>query len=384
MDSSGPIYFDHHSHSLVDPRVAAVVSAALLDLDANPHSTHGPGERARAAIEDARRELAALVGVEPASVIFTSGATEANNLALRGMTKHLADMGRRGVLVSAGEHPSVLHAFDGCDTVSVDLVPLDAEGRIDLGQLDAMLDAGTGLVSVAPANHEIGTIQPIAEIARRVRAAGALMHCDLAQTAGRLPIAAELFDLASVSAHKMHGPIGIGALIVSRRLRRALTPMLHGGGQEGRLRPGTLSPALAAGFGEACRLARAEMAADGERIRALRDALLHSLLPVGGLYVHGSMDRLPGNLNISFDGVDGEALVMRLRDTVALSTGSACTSTSLEPSHVLLAIGLDRPRAEGAIRIGLGRQTTRDDIARASAAISTAVGALRATLRKVA
>ena len=317
-------------------------------------------------------------------MVFVSGATEANNLAIRGISAHLAAKGRPRILVGAGEHPSVLAAADGVTGKRVDRVPLLPDGSLNAMALDRMLDGTTGLVSVAAANHETGSVQAITSIAGRVASAGALLHSDLAQAAGKIPVDIGVVDLASVSAHKLGGPMGIGALVVRRRLRRHLAPLMLGGGQEGGLRAGTLPPALCVAFGVACRIAREEMAAEGRRVAALRDGLQGRLATAGGMSVNGGGERLPGNLNVSFEGVDGEALVMRVRDTVALSTGSACTSTSLEPSHVLEAIGVTGRRAEAAIRIGLGRSTTAEETAAAADAILDAVTALRNTLRRVA
>ena len=379
-----PIYLDCHAHTPLDHRVAAVLTQAFVDLDANPHSHHVHGQAAKVGVDGARAQVAALVGVEPAEVVFTSGATEANNMALRGVAARLARDGRARVIVGAGEHPSVMAALGGLDDVDVVEASLTSDGIIDLDKLDALLARGAGLVSLAPANHEVGTIQPLRDVAERVRAAGALLHCDLAQTAGRIRIDASLFDLASVSAHKMHGPVGVGALIVRRRLRRHLVPIMRGGGQEGGSRPGSLPAPLAVAFGAACRLADEELEADASRLERMRDRMVLELSALGGMSVNGSGHRLPGNANLSFDGVDGEALAMAVGPRVSMSTGSACTSSSLAPSHVLVAMGLARRRAEGAIRIGLGRGNTPQEVEEATAVIARAVETLRASVRRVA
>ena len=381
---SRPVYLDHHAHSQLDPRVAELLADAFLRFDANPHSTHLAGEESRRAVEDARVHVADLIGVQPAEIIFTSGATEANNMALRGMAAHLAAAGPSRILVSAGEHPSVLEAAANAQDMMVGQIPLTPDGVVDLSQLRRMSEEGTGLVSVAAANHEIGTVQPLSEIAAVAGAGGALLHSDLAQAAGKIPVDVSILDLASLSSHKLGGPGGIGALMVKRRLRRHLRPITVGGGQEAGARPGTVPAPLCVAFGEACRIASAEMDADAVRMARLRDRLLARLRLAGGLDVNGGSARLPGNLNVSFDGVDGEALALRIRDVVSVSTGSACTSASLEPSHVLKAIGLSDRRAEGAIRVGLGRATTESDIDVAADAIVSAVAMLRATLRRVA
>ena len=227
-------------------------------------------------------------------------------------------------------------------------------------------------------------MQPIGEVSKLARAAGALVHSDLAQAAGKIPVDMAVLDLASISSHKLGGPVGVGALAVRRTLRRHLRPVQHGGGQEAGLRPGSVPAPLCVAFGEACTSTLREMRDDGARIAALRDELLERLTQVGGLAVNGGGERLPGNLNVSFEGVDGEALVLRLRPQLSISTGSACSSTSFEPSHVLAAIGVTGMRAEGAVRISLGRSTTVAEVAVAGEAIAAAVAALRATLRKVA
>ena len=383
LADNGPIYLDHQAHAPIDRRVADVLARAFLDLDANPHSTHVAGETARRAVESARSQVASLIGAEPAEIVFTSGATEANNLAFGGLRERLTALERARVLVSAGEHPSVLAAaaafFD-----DVDCIPLTAQGTVDLAALERQLRSGAGLVSVAAANHEIGTVQPIGEVSKLARAAGALVHSDLAQAAGKIPVDMAVLDLASISSHKLGGPVGVGALAVRRTLRRHLRPVQHGGGQEAGLRPGSVPAPLCVAFGEACTSTLREMRDDGARIAALRDELLERLTQVGGLAVNGGSERLPGNLNVSFEGVDGEALVLRLRPQLSISTGSACSSTSLEPSHVLAAIGVTGMRAEGAVRISLGRSTTVAEVAVAGEAIAAAVAALRATLRKVA
>ena len=383
LTDGSPIYLDYQAHAPLDWRVGAVLARAFVDLDANPHSSHVAGEKARRAVDDARGQVASLIGAEAIEIVFTSGATEANNLAFGGLRERLASTGSVRVLVSAGEHPSVLAAA-AAFYENVETVPLDSTGVVDLAALAQLLRGGAGLVSIAAANHEIGTVQPLAEISRMVRAAGALLHSDLAQAAGRIPVEMAALDLASISSHKLGGPVGIGAIAVQRTLRRHVRPLVHGGGQEGGLRPGSVPAPLCVAFGEACAIAEVEMAHDTVRVGALRDGLLERLSAVGGMIVNGGPDRLPGNLNISFEGVDGEALVLRLRREVAISTGSACTSRSLEPSHVLTAIGVVGRRAEGAVRIGLGRSTTGVEVVAAGDAIIQAVTALRSTLRRVA
>lgn len=378
------VYLDYHAHAPIDPAVASALTTAYSKFDANPHSTHLAGERAHRAVAIARGEVAALLGAEPSEIIFASGATEANNLAIIGMMRALMDAGRPRLLVGAGEHASVLAAADAAPGAVVERLPLTPSGMIDLDRMAVMLDERVGMVSVAAANHEIGTLQPITKIAALAHGVGALLHSDLAQAAGHVPVDLGVLDLASLSAHKLSGPVGIGALYVRRKLRKRLTPMIVGGGQEGGLRAGSIPVPLCVAFGAACRIAARDMAVEAVRVRDLRDRLLECLAKVGGMVVNGGGDRLPGNINVSFEGVDGEALAMRVRGEVAISTGSACSSRSLEPSHVLAAIGVSPRQAEGAVRIGIGRATTDSDIEVAADALIAAVGALRATVRQVA
>lgn len=358
-----PINFDHHAHTPLDPQVHAVLCRAFREADANVHANSPTAEQARAAVEHAREEVAALLGVASNEVVFTSGATESNNLAIQGLAAELSARGRRRIVVGAGEHPSVIAAGErlaGFEVVRASLTP---SGVVDLEALATLVTPTTGLVSVAAANHETGVIQPLAEIGKIAHAVGALFHSDLAQAAGRLAVELTAVDLASVSAHKLHGPLGIGGLVVRRAVRRRMQPLLAGGGQEGGLRAGTLPAPLCIGFGAACEIARTRRSADAARLARLRDRLLARLESSTALSVNGRLDgRLPNNLNVSFDGVDGEALVMYVRDRLTIATGSACTSKALEPSHVLLAMGLSRSAAESAIRIGLGRDVDEVEI----------------------
>ncbi|RVQ56007.1 cysteine desulfurase family protein [Sinorhizobium meliloti] len=378
-------YLDYHAHTPLDPDVRQTLFSAFSDLDANPHSQSLQGERARMAVEGARSSIANLIGYAPQDIIFTSGATEANNLAIKGVLGHLKKTGRTRIIVSGGEHASILstvRALDG--EFDVKIAPLLRSGVVDQAALAALLTGETGLVSIAAANHELGTVQPLAEIARLVKSAGAIVHSDLAQAAGKIPLQLADVDMVSVTAHKMHGPIGVGALCARRPIRRLLSPLLNGGGQEGGLRSGTIAAPLAVAFGRACSLAAHRMVSDGQRVSKLRDQLLGLLTASTDVEINGSMEaRLPGNLNLRFPGIDGEALVMRVRDEIVISTGSACSSKSLEPSHVLLAIGLSQSQAESAIRIGIGRFTTEAEVIDAANALLRAVSELRAMTGKL-
>ena len=337
------------------------------------------------ALERARAQVASLVCGESGEIVFLSGATEANNLVFSGMAGFLRSQGRSRIIVSAGEHPSVLSLPYTGGSVQVDVVGLDRDGRVRLDHLASLLGPNVGIVSVAAANHEIGAIQPLGEIAELVRVSGALFHSDLSQAAGKYPVSASNFDLASISSHKLGGPAGVGALFVKRRLRRRLEAMVRGGGQEGGARAGTVPVPLCVSFGAACEVAERGMQERHAWVSELRNALLGALSAVGGITVNGGLEhRLPGNLNVSFDGVDGEALVLALRERVACSTGSACTSASLEPSHVLLAIGANDRRARGAVRFSLGVTTTREEVDDAAQAIVSSVASLRSMMRRVA
>ncbi|MES0050605.1 cysteine desulfurase family protein [Mesorhizobium sp. M0053] len=383
--SEAPIYLDYHSHAPIMPRVLERLIAAYGASDANPHSTHLHGASAHEAVEEARSQVAELLGSRGSEIVFTSGATESNNLALGGLAEHLWAKGKRRIVVSAIEHSSVIEKAKALVRLGwhLDIVPVVRGGQVDLAALADVADEMTGLVSIAWANHEIGVLQPMDEIARIVHAAGGLLHSDLAQIAGKLPISTSILDIASISAHKLGGPTGVGALHIARRLRSKLTPMLLGGGQEGGARSGTVAPPLCVAFGEACSIAHGEMGQESVRLRQLRDGMRDRLLALRGAALNGDQDaRLPGNLNLRFSDVDGEALVLRLQDEVSISTGSACSSRTIEPSHVLLALGLSRQDAETSVRIGLGHGTTTGDVERAISAIEHAVASLRSTRRR--
>lgn len=376
--SDPPIYLDYQAHAPLDPRVRSALMAAYA-LEGNPHASHAHGAHAREAVETARTEISALIGVRPGEIVFTSGATESNNLAILGLAARLRAISRPRILVGAGEHPSILAAVaaSGCP---LDIVPLRRDGQHDLEALERQLNETVGLVSLSAANHEVGAVADLGEIVALCHRAGALVHSDLSQAVGSITVLAGEIDLASFSAHKLYGPAGIGVLYVRRSLRPKLVPLLVGGGQEGGLRAGTLPTALCVAFGAACTITRGEVAAEGARLTALRESLLEMLLEIPGATLNGPRaPRLPGNINIGFDGVDAEALLVAVKETLSISSGSACTSARLEPSHVLLAMGLTEEEAERAIRIGLGRWTTEDDVATAAAELTRAVASLRNT-----
>jgi cysteine desulfurase len=363
------IYLDHHATTPLDPRVLAAMLPYLREHFGNPGSPHAFGRVAEAAVERARAQIAGLVGAQPSEIVFTSGATESNNLALRGVAAFYRDLGDH-LVTTAIEHKAVLETTDDLEAggLRVTRVPVDDQGVVDPEAIADVIEPGTLLVSVMLANNEIGTVQPLAEIGRITRARGVLLHTDAVQGLGKVPFDVEAMgvDLASISAHKMHGPKGIGALYVrQQRPRVRLVPELTGGGQEGGRRPGTLNVPGVVGLGAAAELARQERAAEALRVGALRDRLLGAL--GSRVHVNGSLPhRLPGNLSVCFPGSDGRALVEALDARgVACSTGSAC-SRGVEPSHVLLALGHTADEARSAVRFGLGRWTTAAEVDQAA------------------
>jgi cysteine desulfurase len=381
------IYLDAHATTPVDPRVLDAMLPLLRDQVGNASSLdHAAGRRTRDAVDAARRQVAAVIGASHKDIVFTSGATEADNLAIKGVAEAASDRGDHVVTV-ATEHRAVL---DTCRHLEargcrVTVLPVDADGLIDLAALDAAIGPTTVLVSVMAANNEIGVLQPLAAIGRLTRARGVLFHTDAAQAFGRIPIdvGAMGIDLLSISAHKIHGPQGVGALYVrSRQPTVRLAPLFDGGGHERGLRPGTLNAPGIVGLGAAAALAAADLASEAIRLAALRDRLLAGLrAAIDGVLVNGSLEhRLPHNLNVSIDGTD-ETLASRL-DGLAVSAGSACASGSIEPSHVLRALGVPASRAHGTLRFGLSRFTTDAEIDQAIAIVRDGVERLRADPRR--
>jgi cysteine desulfurase len=380
---AAPIYLDYQATTPVDRRVLEEMLPWFAEKFGNPHSaTHAYGREAAAAVEQARGEVAALIGAEPREIVFTSGATEANNLAIKGAARLQRALGRDHIVTLATEHKCVLEsaramAREGC---RVSVLPVDAEGLVDLDRLAAAIDERTAIVSVMAANNEIGVLQPLAEIGALCRSRGVLFHSDAAQASGKVPVDVEAMaiDLMSLSAHKLYGPKGIGALYVRRRPRARLLPLFDGGGQERALRSGTLPTPLCIGFGAAARIAREEMAQEAERLLRLSRRFLAGLrarLPQVRLNGDGER-RLPGNLNLSFPGAPALA-VIEACPGLALSTGSACAAAEVEPSHVLRALGLPDTLAAASLRLGLGRYTTEGEV-------DFAVDTLAAAVRLVA
>ena len=376
-----PIYLDYSATTPVDPRVAEKMIPYLVEKFGNPASrSHSFGWEAEAAVEEAREEVAKLVNADAKEIVWTSGATESNNLALKGAAQFYAGKGKHLVTVKT-EHKAVLDTCRELERQGFEVSYLDVrdDGLLDLDVFQAALRPDTIVVSVMLVNNEIGVIQPIAEIGEICRARGILFHVDAAQATGKVAIdlAALKVDLMSFSAHKTYGPKGIGALYVRRKPRVRLNAQMHGGGHERGFRSGTLPTHQIVGMGEAFRLARLEMGAENERIRMLRDRLLKGLSDIEHVYVNGDMERrVPHNLNISFAYVEGESLLMAIKD-LAVSSGSACTSASLEPSYVLRALGREDELAHSSIRFTLGRFTSAEDIDYAIKLLHDKIGRLR-------
>jgi len=377
-----PVYLDHHATTPLDPRVLEAMLPYFGKRFGNPHSVHHAyGWAAEEAVEQARTQVAALIGARAQEIVFTSGATESNNLAIRGAAANA--QGKQHVVTVESEHPCVLESCRALVAAGwrVTWLPVRPDGLLDLEALAEALADDTALVSVMAVNHEIGVIQPLAEIGALCREKGVLFHSDAAQAAGRIPldVKAMSVDLMSLSAHKLYGPKGIGALYVRGRPPVPIEPLIVGGGQERGLRSGTLPTPLCVGFGAAADIARREMAADAERIGGLRDHLLARLTAaLPELRLNGDRERrVTGNLNLRVPGLDGEELLSEIGD-VAASTGSACSSASLEPSPVLRALGLTDEEVQGSIRLGLGRFTSRAEVDFAAERIVAAVARVRA------
>jgi cysteine desulfurase len=378
------IYLDNAATTAVDPRVIAVMNECLGEAGdyANPSSaTHAPGRAAGARIERARAEVAALVNASPEQILFTSGATEANNLALLGVARFNANSGRH-IVTSRTEHPAVLDACRHLERegFAVTYVQPGEGGVVDPEIVAAALRSETLLVSVMHVNNEIGVVNDVRAIGYLCRERGVLLHVDAAQSAGKVPldVQADAIDLLSLTAHKLHGPKGVGALCVRREPRLGLVPLQFGGGQERGLRSGTLPTHQIAGMGEACRIARAQMAEDIPRIVALRTRLWEALAELPGVLLNGDPTRrVAGILNVAIDGVEGESLLFALAD-LALSSGSACASLSAQPSYVLRALGRSDRLAQSSLRLSLGRFSTEADVDRAAARIGNELRRLRA------
>ena len=377
-----PLYFDYSATTPVDSRVADKMIPYLTEQFGNPASrSHSYGWDAEKAVEEARGHIAALVGADPKEIVFTSGATESNNLAIKGAGHFYSATKGKHIVTVKTEHKAVLDTVREMERQGFEATYLgvQANGLVDLDALRAALRPDTVLVSVMAVNNEIGVIQDIAAIGKICREKGVLFHVDAAQATGKMPIDLKTLpvDLMSFSAHKTYGPKGIGALYVRRKPRVRLEAQMHGGGHERGMRSGTLATHQIVGMGEAFRLAREEMAVENERVRMLRDRLYNGIKDIEEVHVNGDLEqRVPHNLNVSFNFVEGESLIMAIKD-LAVSSGSACTSASLEPSYVLRALGRSDELAHSSIRFSIGRFTTEAEVDYAIKLLHEKIGKLR-------
>ncbi len=376
-----PIYLDYSATTPVDPRVAGKMIPYLTEFFGNAASrSHAFGWKAEQAVEEARGHVAALIHADPKEIVWTSGATEGNNLALKGAANFYKTKGKH-IITQKTEHKAVLDTCRELERQGFEVTYLEvgANGLVSLESFEAAIRPDTILASIMMVNNEIGVIQPVWEIAELCKKRGLIFHCDAVQAAGKIEIDLQKLkaDLLTITAHKMYGPKGIGALYVRRKPRVRIEAQIHGGGHERGFRSGTLATHQIVGFGEAARLAKAEMATENERVRALRDRLLRGIKDVEEAYVNGDLERrIPHNLNVSFNFVEGESLIMAVKD-LAVSSGSACTSASLEPSYVLRALGRSDELAHSSIRFTLGRFTTEEEVDYAAELIKRKVAKLR-------
>jgi cysteine desulfurase len=377
-----PLYFDYSATTPVDPRVAEKMIPYLTEHFGNPASRSHPfGWEAEKAVEEARGQIAELVGADPKEIVFTSGATESNNLAIKGAGHFYSGTKGKHIITVRTEHKAVLDTVREMERQGFEATYLDVEenGLLDLDAFRAAIRPDTVLASVMAVNNEIGVIQDLDAIGKICREKGVIFHVDAAQATGKMPIDLKKLpvDLMSFSAHKTYGPKGVGALYVRRKPRVRLEAQMHGGGHERGMRSGTLATHQIVGMGEAFRIAREEMATENERIRMLRDRLYNGLKDIEEVHLNGDMDqRVPHNLNVSFNFVEGESLIMAIKD-LAVSSGSACTSASLEPSYVLRALGRSDELAHSSIRFSIGRFTTEEEVDYAIKLLHEKIGKLR-------
>jgi cysteine desulfurase len=376
-----PIYLDYSATTPVDPRVAEKMIPYLTEFFGNAASrSHAFGWKAEEAVEQAREHVAALINADPKEIVWTSGATEGNNLAIKGAAQFNKTRGKH-IITQKTEHKAVLDTVRELERQGFEATVLDVEpnGIVSLEKLKAAIRPDTILISIMMVNNEIGVIQPVWETGEICREKGIVFHCDAVQGGGRVEIDMSKLkaDLLTLTAHKLYGPKGIGALYVRRKPRVRIEAQIHGGGHERGFRSGTLATHQIVGFGEAARLAKAEMGAENERVRALRDKLWSGIQDMEEVYVNGDLERrIPHNLNVSFNFVEGESLIMAVKD-IAVSSGSACTSASLEPSYVLRALGRTDELAHSSVRITLGRFTTEEEVKYAADLLRRKVDKLR-------
>ena len=376
-----PIYLDYQSTTPVDPRVCDIIDKEMREEFGNPHSrSHIFGWRAEEKCDIAREHIASVIGADSKEIIFTSGATESNNLAIQGLASFYGEK-RNHIITVSTEHKCVINACRQLESkgFSVTLLPVQKNGIIDLELLEASITDKTLLVSVMSVNNEIGVIQPLKEIGAITRKHGVFFHTDAAQGFGKIPLDVNEMniDLMSISGHKIYGPKGIGALYIRKKPRVKLLPMIHGGGQERGFRSGTLPTPIVAGFGEAARIAKLEIQKDYDHAKMIFDRFDSEILSMEEMYLNGDkIHRVPNNMNISFAFIEGESMIMAIKD-LAVSSGSACTSASLEPSYVIKALGVSEDLAHTSIRFGFGRFTAIEEVDYAIALIKSKVNALR-------
>lgn len=377
-----PIYLDYQSTTPMDPRVIEKMVEIMKNEFGNPHSrTHIYGWKAEELVEIARKQVADLIGADPKEIFFTSGATESNNLAIKGVARFYKEQ-KNHIITLTTEHKCVINSARELESegFKTTFLPVQQNGLVDLEQLEKAITKETAIVSIMAVNNEIGVIQPIAEIGAICKKHGVFFHTDAAQAFGKIPLNVDemKIDLMSISGHKIYGPKGIGAIYIRRKPRVRIKPIISGGGQERGIRSGTLSPALVAGLGEASRIAKEEMKKDHEHISRLAKKLADGIKKTTHTYLNGDdKSRYAGNLNFSFAGIEGESMIMAIKD-LAVSSGSACTSSSLEPSYVLHSLGVEDELAHTSIRFGIGRFTTEEEIDYAISIIQAKVEKLRA------
>ncbi len=377
-----PVYLDYQASTPLDPRVREVMLPWFGEKFGNPHSNdHVHGWSAEEAVETARTEVASLIGARPREIIFTSGATEANNLAIKGVGRALRGK-RDHVLTCVTEHKCVLESCHRLERegMRVTYLPVEQNGLLDLNRLEDALDEQTALVSIMAANNEIGVLQPMTDIAALCKKVGARLHSDAAQAVAKIPINVNKvgLDLLSISSHKIYGPMGIGALYIRQKPKVPIEPLMDGGGQERGLRSGTVPVPLTVGFGACCAIAAAELPKEAERLLQLRSRFLDRIKrALNDIHLHGDLEqRIPGNLNLSFANIDAQDLMMRL-SRVSVSTGSACSTATVQASHVLQSLGVEQRLLHNAIRVGFGRFTTEAEVDFAVDEIARAVISLR-------
>jgi len=376
-----PIYLDYQSTTPMDPRVIEEMTNIMQNEFGNPHSrTHSYGWRAEEIVENARKHVADLIGANPKEIFFTSGATESNNLAIKGVGRFYKEK-KNHIITLTTEHKCVINSARELEAegFSTTFLPVEQNGLVDLKKLEEAITDKTCLVSIMTIHNEIGVIQPIKEIGEICRKKGVFFHTDAAQAFGKIPLDVEEMniDLMSISGHKIYGPKGIGAIYIRRKPRVRIKPVISGGGQERGIRSGTLAPALVAGLGKAAEIAKSDMQKDREHISRLAKKLADGIKETTHVYLNGDeKHRYVGNLNFSFAGIEGESMIMAIKD-LAVSSGSACTSSSLEPSYVLHSLGVDDELAHTSIRFGIGRFTTEEEIDYAIKIIQSKVQKLR-------